>query len=158
MKPASLDKFRETVLLLIWYTVRLWKVHHNFGDDFWSTIMRFSLASHTAYETKCAYQWYAPPGIPKGRCWRKGRFVVGIFPEGLVLSPDCQSTQIEYNLFSFVVFKHLWEIPGAVHSREIWGICKRYVGGWYAGLCLRYGDCSIIVVSQARLSLMSLAH
>ena len=27
-----------------------------------------------------------------------------------------------------------------VHEMEIWGICKGYVGGWYVGLCLRYGD------------------
>ena len=26
-----------------------------------------------------------------------------------------------------------------VHDREMYGICKGYVGGWYAGLCPRYG-------------------
>ena len=40
-----------------------------------------------------------------------------------------------------------------IHDREIWGICKGYVEGWYTGLCPRYGgffhwDMSISLLSS----------
>ena len=59
-----------------------------------------------------------------GRCWRvllsessqRDGYLVGIFHPNTHIS-----------------------LSHTVHSREIWGICKGYVGGWYVGLCLRYG-------------------
>ena len=80
-----------------------------------------------------------------------GGFVVGIFPEGLVLS--WESTQIAY-ILPFAVLKmsgklfvnstdtHLF-LSHTVYNREIWGICKGYVEGWYAGLCPGMEPCSI---------------
>ena len=59
-----------------------------------------------------------------------------------------QSTQISYT-FSAVVLNvfgkffvdstdtHTY-LSHTFHNREIWSICKGYVGGWYTGLCLAW--------------------
>ena len=59
-------------------------------------------------------------------------------------------TQIAY-IFSFIMLKCIWKILCEfhryalhVHKREIWGICKEYVGGWYMwDLVPRMEACSI---------------
>ena len=71
---------------------------------------------------------------------------MGVFPEGLVLSWDCPNNT--YILFHCVMClgksfvnstDTLISLSHTVHNREIWGICKGYVGGCYTGLCPRYG-------------------
>ena len=73
-----------------------------------------------------------------------------------VLSCDCSNPQIAYILF-FVVLNVVGKffmnainisLSHTVHDKEIWGICKEYVGGWYAGVYPRYGAGSIPQVLQ----------
>ena len=67
-----------------------------------------------------------------GQMLEKGEgFGIRKFPEGLVLSRNCP------NLLRKIIYISMAHI---IHDREIWGICKGYVEGWYTGLCPRYGD------------------
>ena len=58
-----------------------------------------------------------------------------------------QSTQIAY-IFSFVVVKKSFvnstdthiSLSHTVHNREIGVFVKESLGGWYTGLCPRYGS------------------
>ena len=76
-----------------------------------------------------AYLGHADVGKRRG-------YVVGIFPDGLVLSPNL----LKYIYSLLLSYQCLWEflrypyisLSHTVHNREIWGICKRYVGEWYA--------------------------
>ena len=56
-----------------------------------------------------------------------GGYVIRIFPDGLVLSPNPLKWHI---LFTFVVLKNVF-VSHTVHNRDIWGICKGYVVEWY---------------------------
>ena len=76
----------------------------------------------------CTYQWYAPPGIPGADGERRGICRRNL-PQGVGTN-------------THICLSH------TVHNREIWVICKSYVGGWYAGLCPRYGGCCSIMTYQ----------
>ena len=50
-----------------------------------------------------------------------------------------------------------------VNEREIWGICKGYVGEWYVGLCPRYGglfhlDMSIPLLIPIKPQVLQVGH
>ena len=81
-----------------------------------------------------AYLGHADVGKRRG-------YVVGIFPDGLVLSPNLLKyiyIYIYIYIFSFVVLSIIFgnssdthiSLSHTVHNREIWVICKRYVGEW----------------------------
>ena len=87
-----------------------------------------SLVPRCGGETR-EWGYVCPTWHTWGRCWRnkEGGFAVRIFPKGWVLSwPwDCPTPfQIAYTVYCWMSLSH------SVCSREIWGICKWYVGGW----------------------------
>ena len=78
----------------------------------------------------CAYQWYAPPGIPGADVGERRGI---IFPNGLVLSPNPLKLHIYSLLLSLEIYifwnfsdTHI-SLSHTVHNREIWGICKGVV-------------------------------
>ena len=95
--------------------------------------------NHTG--TLCAYQWYTPctlhtwgriEGDLPSKSSLRGWYLLGIVP----IYSNCIKC-----LWEIVNFKdtHI-SLSHTVHHREIWGICKRYLGGWYTpGM----GACSI---------------
>ena len=62
-----------------------------------------------------------------------GEYVVGIFPDGLVLSSNLLKLHCVINIFGKTSFENssVTHISRShtVHNKEIRGICKRYVGG-----------------------------
>ena len=78
-----------------------------------------------------AYLGHADVGKRRG-------YVVGIFPDGWCLVPIYSNIYVY--IFSFVVLSIIFgnssdthiSLSHTVYNREIWVICKRYVGEWYA--------------------------
>ena len=95
----------------------------------------------------CTYQWYTSPCIPGADVGEMREICRQNLPRGVGTKLGLPQMAYTFSFAMLNVFGKLFvnstnthiSLSHTVHDREIWGICKEYVGGWYTGLYLRYG-------------------